>query len=255
MGLFVDSNISTTEDLRAYDSQILTVANIEQVDLPTKLKLAEREIQVELQAILGRSSSGPNTQASPTIIDLSRVVVTEPLRQWHCLRTLVMVYQDVFHSQLNDRYEARWKEFLRLDQRTSALLRDTGLGLVSDPVPAARIPTVDISGGPMEPATYYIRVAWVNSGEQQGRPSETTAAIADTFHTLTVTAIEAPANAIGWNVYAGATNSTMAKQNQEVLLPGAVWTLPLSGLAAGIPPTEGQQPDYFCRPGGLLPRG
>lgn len=261
MPLFLDGNISTIEDLRAYDSSILTVSNVEQVDLTAKLSLAQRELQVELQQMLARSSYGQMRglnsfgQVTPATIDLSGVAVTEPLRQWHCLRTLALVYRDAYYSQLNDRYQGRWQEYVKLDGQAQLILFNTGIGMVADPIAQAAAPLLAISAGSNQPATYYVRAAWLNAGGQEGQGSATSAVIADQFHMLTATAINAPSNAGAWNIYAGLTESSMTRQNANPLNPGDSWILPASGLADGPAPGEGQPPDYYLSPCNTIPRG
>lgn len=263
MSLFVDGNISTIEDLRAYDSGLLTVASVEQVDLSAKLNLAQRELQVELQQMFAVGPPSANVPLSlaailpmtPASIDLKALVVTEPLRQWHCLRTLSMVYRDAYYSQLNDRYYGKWQEFVRLDSRISAMLFNTGLGMVSDPIPQAQTPVIAVGPGPIEPATYYLRVAWVNGAQQEGQASVAQAVIADQFHTLTVQAVNPPPTASSWNVYVGKADSSLARQNSDALPTGSAWALPSAGLANGPGPGEGQAPDYFYKPSQVIQRG
>jgi hypothetical protein len=263
MSLFVDGNISTIEDLRAYDSSLLTVSNVEQVDLIAKLSLAQRELQVELQQMFAVGSPSNNVPISlaailpmtPASISLGALVVTEPLRQWHSLRTLSMVYRDAYYSQLNDRYQGKWHEFVRLDARTSAILFNTGLGIVNDPIPLAQAPAITVGPGSNGPATYYVRVAWASGSQQEGQASVTQAVIADQFHSLTVQAVNPPPNAVSWNIYAGKSDSILARQNTDPLAIGAPWDLPASGLVNGPGPSEGQAPDYFYKPSQLIQRG
>ncbi len=255
MPLFVDGNISTIEDLRVYDSSILSVATIEQIDLAAKLKLSERELQVEIQSFLAREAARDGFQLSPSVIDLSRVVVTEPLHQWHSVHALTAIYRDAYYSQLNDRYQGRWKEFMRASASLQATLFETGLGIVCDPVPKAVVPTVLIDSGPIEASVYYIRASWINAAGQEGQASETTAVIADQFHDLEVAALNAPANATGWHIYIGHTSDTQVRQNASAILPGSTWSLPVSGLASGPRAGEGQSPDYLLRMGRILLRG
>lgn len=265
MSLFMDGNITTIEDLRAYDSSILTVASVEQVDLGSKMTLAQRELEVELQqmlALAGPSVTMPgglppvsSLQLTPAAIDLSAVVVTEPLRQWHCLRSLVMVYRDAYFSQLNDRYYGKLQGFMELDARTSGILFNTGIGIASDPIPQAAAPVATVSAGTMPPATYYIRVGWLNSGLQEGQGSVVMPVVADQFHTLSVQAVNPPSNAVSWNIYAGGSDSTLARQNSAPLDPGATWSLSDSGLIGGPGPCEGQAPDYFYKIRQVIQRG
>jgi hypothetical protein len=261
MSLFLDGNISTIEDLWTYDSSILTVSNVEQVDLTAKLGLAQREMQVELQQMLARSSYGQMRglnsfgQVTPTTIDLSGVVVTEPVHQWHCIRTLALVYRDAYYSQLNDRYQGRWQEYVKLDAQMQLILFNTGIGVVADPIPQPETPTIAISAGSNQPATYYVRVTWLNTSGQEGQGSATSAVIADQFHTLMVTAINAPSNAVSWNIYSGLSDSSMTRQNGAPLNPGDSWILPANGLVEGQPLGDGQSPDYYLSPCNTIPRG
>jgi len=248
MSLFVDGNISNIEQLRAYDSSILTVSNVEQIDLAAKLQLAQVELQAELQELFARDSPIYSSEITPTTLDVGPVVVTESLRQWHCIRTLSLVYRDAYFSQLNDRYYGRWQEYVQLDARASALLLGTGIGVVSDPLPRPAGPAITVSAGSNSPAIYYFRVSWMNSAGQEGQGSLVTPFIAEQFHTLSVAPPPLAANAVSWNLYAGASDMSLTRQNDQVLDPNAVWQLPLNGLrTSGPPPGEGQQPDYYFR--------
>ncbi|HBY60813.1 MAG TPA: hypothetical protein DEH78_13405 [Solibacterales bacterium] len=254
MALFTDGTISTPEDLRIYDSHILELASIEGVDLPAKLALAEKEVAVELQAFLARERGGEEIYG-PDMISLEGLVVTEPLRQWLCLRTLSTIYRDVYHSQLNDRYLGRWKEFTRLDQSAARLLFETGLGMVNTPVQQADAAVVAVTPGSMEPTGYFIQVTWLNDLGGEGRPSPVVAVLANEFHSLQVEPQNRPAIATHWNVYAGNTESTIGRQNMLPIEASESWTLPIVGVIRGPKPTNGQIAEYFIRPGRSLRRG
>ena len=104
MALFTDGEVSTIEDLRGYDTQLLDVANIEGIDVTRKLQLAQDEISVELATLLARA-------ARFTVpLDPGRVVVTTPLKLWHTFLALELVYRDAYGSQLNDRYAGKRDE-------------------------------------------------------------------------------------------------------------------------------------------------
>ncbi|MDX2153224.1 MAG: hypothetical protein SFV54_20940 [Bryobacteraceae bacterium] len=254
MALFTDGTISTAEDLRVYDSHILELASIENVDLTAKLALAEKEVSVELQAFLAREL-GNDEPYSPESISLSGLVVTEPLRQWHCLRALSAVYRDVYHSQLNDRYLGRWKEFSRLDAAAARLLFDTGLGMVRMPVPQSQAPTVTVVPGSIEPAAYFVQTTWLNELGQEGRPSAVTAILASEFHSLIIAPGARPAIATHWNAYIGDSEEGIGRQNMLPLAAGETWSLPIIGVIRGPKPAAGQLADYFVRPGRALRRG
>src|ERR1044072_4136716 len=96
MALFTDGPAATIEDLAAQDSQLLTLANAEGIDLTVKLGLAHEAVGLELEELLSAGSS----------YRLGQVVVTPAVRLWHTHRTLELVYRDAYHSQLNDRYRS-----------------------------------------------------------------------------------------------------------------------------------------------------
>jgi hypothetical protein len=248
MSLFVDGNISTIEQLRAYDSSILTVSSVEQIDLEVKLQLAQVQIEAELQEVFARDSPVYSSEITPATLDLSPVVVTEPLRQWHCVRTLSLVYRDAYFSQLNDRYYGRWQEYVQLDGRLSALLLGTGIGIVSNSLPRPDSPEITLGAGSNSPAIYYFRVSWVNSAGQEGQGSLVTPLIAEQFHTLAVAPPNRPSNAVAWNLYAGASDASVTRQNSGILDLDSIWQLPTGGIeTSGPPASEGQPPDYYFR--------
>src|SRR5262245_31116544 len=99
MALFTDGPVSCIADLTARDTQLLNVAVAEGIDVTAKLALAQDELELELGALMSRVNAGDFVW-SPLPISGS-VVVTPPLKLWHTLRTLELVYEDAFWSQLN----------------------------------------------------------------------------------------------------------------------------------------------------------
>ena len=55
MALFTDGPVSSIEDLKGQDTQLLDVASVEGIDVTRKLALAQEEIAVELAALLERT--------------------------------------------------------------------------------------------------------------------------------------------------------------------------------------------------------
>ena len=101
MALFTDCAVTSIEDLRGHDTQLLNVATVEGIDVTRKLALAHGELCFEVGGMLGRL--GPVWQAE-VLVALEQVVMTPALKLWHIFRTLEMVYGDAYNSQLNDRY-------------------------------------------------------------------------------------------------------------------------------------------------------
>ena len=257
MALFTDGALTTLDQLAAQDTAVLSVASTEGIDVTAKLTLARNELGAELLAAASRSPFSPS---NPSIwwpgmiltssLHLSTIVVTQPLQMWHTFHTLELVYRDAYYNQLNDRYLAKWNAYIDLSKWASGLLFQIGVGIAADPVAIAQTPQVHITSGISPAALYFVQVAWLNSRSEEGVPSAVTSASVPSQSSLEVIAINAPPNAIGWNVYAGPTVDNVTLQNTVTLDPAQPWTLPGTGLVTGRPPGNGQPPSYF-RP---LPR-
>jgi len=71
MSLFTDGAITSIEELVGHDTQLLTVANVESIDVSRELALAEEELSVEVTGLLGRHALPPK---------LEQVVVTPAIK-------------------------------------------------------------------------------------------------------------------------------------------------------------------------------
>ncbi len=251
MALFTDGIISTINDLQAYDSAVLEVAKTEGVDLSTKLTLAEQEIALELELFLIRKAGGGGASR----VELEQVVATAALKQWHRLRTLALVYGDVYNSQLNDRYGGKWREYVTLSKRAAELLFLTGVGIENDPVPRAKPPELTAIGGLLAAATYLVQVAWRNGSGETGAPSDVAVYTTSTNQRLVVQATETPASVVSYDVYVGLSEGMITKQNTTPVGKDDVWTIPATGVVSGEAPGSGQDPDYFLRLERVLQRG
>jgi hypothetical protein len=249
MALFTDGPASSMEDLTAQDSQLLDVASVEGIDLTQKQALAQEELALELNALLTRLSPADQLFRHAPDSNLGSVVVTPALKLWHTFRSLEMVYSDAYNSQLNDRYAGKRDQFHTSAKWAYEMLVAAGIGVASVPVPRAAIPTVTAAaapppGIPLPDGTYYVTVAWVNAGGEDGA-SAVPATIATTGSTLLVEPAGAPPKtAAGWNVYVGTGPDSMALQNGSPIAIGQTWLQP-AAVAAGRPPGPGQRPSYL----------
>jgi hypothetical protein len=148
MALFVDGNITGLQELKAQESSILDVASNEGLDLQTKLDVAQVEIALELEDFL-RQNYGERIPR----MTVEHVVLDSGLRRWHCLYTLMLAFRDACHSQLNDRYRAKFELYRDLADDAGKRALSRGLGVVENPVHASDpdIPAVD-----QEPFFYVI---------------------------------------------------------------------------------------------------
>jgi hypothetical protein len=245
VALVMDGAISTVDDLRALDSAILETSTGEGIDLTNKLRVAEEALHLELAVFLLRAAN-QNGVSGPGV-NLGSVAVTAPLRRWHSLRTLVEVYSDAYNSQFNDRYLGKWKHYSKLTRETSDLLFDYGVGIIGNPVPRAPKPAVTAgpSGGAI--GQFYVRTAWRGPFGASGALSETVGFAAPDGERFIVDPGVAPAGVTGFDVYAGADETALTRQNSSPILAGSTWTLPPAGLVTGPAPLADQKPDHYIR--------
>ena len=248
MALFVDGNPSEPTDLSPYETSIFSTATTEGIDLVAKGTVAALEIGLELQRFLVRTPGGGS-------FGLANVAATDALRQWHILHTLAVTFRDAHHQQLNDRYKKKWKTYVALAAKASELVYQIGVGLVYAPLPRPAIPIVGQTLGTQAGQTCFVKVSWTDNFGVESLSS-----LASSFNTsegsaLTVRAIGAPRTARGWNVYVGASDDQVERQNTGLLALGSTWQMPAGSIAAGIRPGAGQVPDQYLRRSTVVFRG
>jgi hypothetical protein len=246
MALFVDGPASTISDLTDQDAGLLDVALGTGINVSTKLRLAMEEIRTDLQLWLNRARIPTVMIWGPTL-RIEQIVVTAPLKRWETMYALALVYRDAYFSQLVDRYQAKWQEYSSLARDARENFLATGIGMVSDPVKQAAPPVLSMTAGPQAGGIFYAGVAWVNAAGQEGLPSYASSITVTDGNLMTVAVTGAPANAVGFNVYAGTSLDAMWRQN-NVALPVAGSFLYVPGeTTSGALPGKGQEPD-FTRP-------
>jgi hypothetical protein len=163
------------------------------------------------------------------------------------MMTLSLIYRDAYFTQLVDRYQLKWDEYARLARFAREQFLAAGAGIVNDPLPKAAMPELGSVPATTEQAggTFYASITWVNSAGQESSPSDASSAGVAAGNLLTVAVTEAPANVIGFNVYAGTQLDSLQQQNQIPLPAAGVFTFipgtSMDGKLAG----EGQRPDYI----------
>ncbi len=255
MALFNDGSISTIEELVEYESAVLDVAKTERIDLTAKLKLAQEELGVELDALLRRRQESEDMLWTAGRRGLGYVVVTEALHKWHIFRSLSLVYRDAYNRQLNDRFLGKWQEFDKMADWARLSLTNGGVGMTNSPVPRAATPQLGWTAGKAAATTYFVSVTWVAQSGIEGAPSATAALTTTGPSALTVLAGDPPETVTGWNVYASYSPTGLTRQNDTPMTPGQTWTEPAAGLGKGKPASCGQRPEMFLRLTGMLNRG
>jgi hypothetical protein len=255
MALFTDGPISDADELRRYENDILSVASAENIELEAKIALAQQDLANEvLLFLLRRSSLRETTLALRSRQEVSDVVVNGPMRQWHAHKTLALVYRDAYNNQLNDRYQGKWKEYEQLARSSKATYFQLGVGLVGQPVPKAAPPTLSNSTGSGVGGNYAVAVTWVNTGGQEGAPSDLSELTTSNGQQLIVAVGTAPENAVGWNVYVGSSPAAATLQNQSPITGDGSWTM-TSGPISGAPLPKGQVPTWFIVDHRVIERG
>jgi len=248
MPLFTDGPLISTADLQKYENGILNVASIEAIDLAGKIGLAQDEIANQILLFLMRRQQPRDAWGVQWTYrrrrDISDVVVTEPLQQWHAHKALAMVYRDAYNNQLNDRYLGKWNEYEQLAKASCQGYFQIGVGVVADPISKAAVPLLSAAPGIGLAGTFYVEVTWVNQEGQEGSASDISQITTPAGQQLVVTPINPPANAAGWNVYVGLSPEKMGIQNSAPIGINTNWTTPL-GPQPGVPPGAGQLPTWF----------
>ena len=243
MALFTYGPPSSIERLAELDSQLLSVASTEQIDVTHKLGLAHEEVGLDLHALLQRMSPADRPMWVVVTPGLDNVVVTTALRLWHACRTLELVYSDAYNSQLNDRYMGKRDQFGQMAVAYRERLIEAGVGMASIPVPRAAMPALAAAPGSLPDNIYYATAAWVNRVNEEGA-SAMPAAIPTSSSSFSARPGPAPANATGWNVYVGIDPDSMTLQNSSPLDAGVAWVQPVWISATGRKPGCGQAPSY-----------
>ncbi|MBC7926555.1 MAG: hypothetical protein H7039_12940 [Bryobacteraceae bacterium] len=240
MALFTDGNIANLNDLRAYESSILDLASTEGIDLGAKLALAQREMSFEILAFLLRRG-----QLSTSRRELNEVVVTEPMLHAHVISTLALIYRDAFNSQLNDRYQGKWIQYAELARRAVKQLLDIGVGLTSTPLQKPQPPQLDAVTGYGFATTYSVKIAAVGTSGFSSVASDTNLLDSQAGTNLSVTLPRLPSHAMGFVIYAGSTESAMARQTEQPLPENTIWSLPLEGLRSDLADLVVQSADSY----------
>ncbi len=245
MALFVDGPASTIDDLTDQDAGLLGMSQIAGINVSTKLRLAQEEIGTDLHLWLIRPRS-LETLWGP-VLKLDQVVVTRSLKRWETMHALALVYRDAYFSQLVDRYQAKWQEFAKLAAKARESVIASGLGMVNDPLKQPEAPVLGSVSGPQAGGVFYASVSWANAAGQESAASVASSITVADGSLMTVTAVNAPGNAIGVRVYAGTALDAMYLQNDVLLTPGLSYTYVPGLVTQGTLPGDGQKPD-FTRP-------
>ncbi len=245
--LLIDGPVAKFNDLTIYESSIQDVASALSIDLTGKLELAKRQVSTKVGIFLRRNGGEP--------FEIKNVVVTPELRHWLVLQALAETYRDAYHSELNDRYGAKWKTYVQESQEAETEFFEAGAGVVFAPVARPGTPDVRVTAGIHPANTYYIKTAWVNAAGEESAPSEPVVVDAPDGNDLQVGPSQSPANTAGWTIYVGTTEENCRLQTPTPLPIGQSWSMLTAGLRNGVLPGDGQDPEWYIVPEQQIWRG
>jgi hypothetical protein len=246
MSLLLDGPPSSIEDLTNQDSGLLDVCRVEQIDLSTKLLLAQDHLAIELQSLLDQQRNAYTVFSDRPVVGVQNVAVTPSLKLWHTWLTLAFVYRDVYFNQLNDRFKAKWTEYQRLAEEEKLRLRALGVGLVLAPLAAPASPVLASTPAAEIGGAFYVAVSLVNGANAESAPSPVASIQLLDGNAIHVTFVSAAPNATGWNVYVGKTPATLTLQISPSLALESDWVFyPSTLVSSGMAPAQGQVPDLL----------
>jgi hypothetical protein len=237
MALFRDATGLDAGKLRRYESSLLDETWAEGISIEEKIRLAHEEVSLRVEQFLQREDQE----------DLGRVVATPGLLQAWAYHALALIYRDAYSSHFNQRFERNWRHFTEQAEQTLRTLFHVGVGMVYLPIPRGGVPVVTFSEGPFGGSDYLARLGWVNVARQEGEAGAAVAITVPEGKRMRVTAPAAPKGVAGWNLYLGAVEGDLRRQNAAALELDGEWIQPDAGLSDGPPPSDGQPPDYTVR--------
>jgi hypothetical protein len=256
MALFIDGPPSNIQDLIHQDSGLPDVCRTEQIDAGIKLRLAYEAVSSELSILFEDQHTFTSFYYGQSKLRIDHVAITPSLKTWHVFATLAAVYRDAYFTQLNDRYQAKWKEYQSLAQATKQHLRSLGVGLVLNPLPRPQAPTLTLVPASESGGTFYISVTTINAEGEESSCSSTESLEQPAGNALSVQINVAAINVQGWNAYIGDSPSRVYLQNDRPLPPSDSWTFyPSSPGSSKRSPGDGQRPNLVRALPRLLQRG
>jgi hypothetical protein len=237
--MLLDGPPSTIADLTVRDSDLLDVSATEGIDLTAKLDMVAADVRTSIDSLL-LSTAPACVGFRERLPSLRHIAVTAQLKLWFTFATLRSIYQDLYYSRLNDRYQAKMKMYG--DEEAKALddLRTVGLGAVHDPLPQASAPNVAMVASTDAGGTVYVAVSYVNQRGEQGLASMPVEADIPTNNVASVSLATLAENAAGWNLFAGVSPDVLYQQNTQLLGPLASATVAPDTLVTGPKPGSGQ---------------
>jgi len=249
MALFTDADVVTLDDLLQFETSLVQVASSHGINVETKISLSTDAISDKLLLWLLRAGASDPQWMTRRLLGLSTVVVTPTLRKWICFDALSRFFAEAYNVQLNTRFQGKWTEYQTQAQSAADMVFMSGLGIVYNALPKPEMPVISIQEGTAAAQSLFVQCSWVDRNGKEGAVSPINGQILNGLTTVAVSMAETaqivPSAAVGWNLYASATDSNLTLQNAQPISIGTTWQMPGSGLVTGTLPIDGQQPEYY----------
>lgn len=258
MALFTDSDVVTLDDLLQFEGSLVQISSTHGIDVETKIRLAIDEIGDKVLLSLLQAGSAEQWRGTNQL-GLDNVVLSSPLYRWICFNSLARVYAEAYNVQLNTRFQGKWTEYQQQANQASNLVMASGIGIVSQPLRKPASPAISLSQGTTIAPAIFAQVSWTGSQNQESAVSAVAGATLNGATTVTIapsgTGSGVPANASGWNVYAGISQGSLTLQTESPLALDQAWQVPSSGLFNGRVSGNGQPADFTITFSKRLQRG
>jgi hypothetical protein len=118
---FTDGAVTTREALGAYESSVGATAISEGIDVEQKIALAQALVGEDIEDFLRHEEVAESSIGS--------VWVSAGIVRWVEYLALELIFRDAFHSQLNDRYEAKLKRYEIMARAERLRVLESGVGI------------------------------------------------------------------------------------------------------------------------------
>lgn len=244
MGLLIDRRTSELRDWIAYDSKLIELLEEDNGGLGAKGILAQEIVESEMLELLirqvGSSPMGARQQ-------LRAIVVGPELKRWHGFTTLQLFYADLAARAVNSAHAAQAVYFERLSAQAKTHLLSTGIGYVTNPLPAPTTPPLRSIQAFGPERTLRAKIAFEGPNSTHSGGSELFILDIAAGHSVAIGPVSVPNGATGWNLYIGSSEEELRLVNTSPLGSSEVIELNAAQPSVDAPaaPPLGQVAEAF----------
>jgi hypothetical protein len=245
MALLNEQTISCLGDWTAYESKLTVLSAQESASVDKKGELARDEMRTEVLAFLARNTNLGDAAIRKLV---EQVYVSEPIRRWHIYLTLSLYYSDLASLQASVLHREQSKYFeLRADEARDQAFA-TGLGIISNPVPAGMEPTIAAPALTDMDRLVRGRVRFLNASGVEGSPSAEFPVPMAMAGSVSLRFDGLPEGVASWRIYLAEDSDVFISLNADGFAVGENVVLTPSFTCVGPElRAGGQMPDRYIR--------